>query len=115
MSDKDLIIAALEHDYTAEPDNSPGYENDAEEYDAALANVKEMHRLLNVRQERLLNAYDEVDDLRGRVEAALTLLSQEGVALFHPQPTTIREHPIPSFARDRLRAVLRGIPLEATP
>ncbi|QYN17542.1 hypothetical protein [Amycolatopsis sp. DSM 110486] len=46
------------------------------------------------------------EEQQARIDAALALCGPEGVELFHPQPTSIREHPIPGYARDRLRAAL---------
>ncbi|MFI6302146.1 hypothetical protein ACIBCH_09765 [Amycolatopsis thailandensis] len=60
---RQLVEASLQHDYTVDHD-CPEYPDDAAEYAAALANVTEMHRVLNVRAERLSEAYDEIRKLR---------------------------------------------------
>lgn len=54
------VAVSLETDYTIDADLSDGYDNDAEEHEAAIANIVEMHRLLVLRQERLLDAHEEI-------------------------------------------------------
>jgi hypothetical protein len=59
-----FVAASLETDYTVDADVSDGYDTDADEQAAALANIAEMHRVLLVREGRLFAAYEEVDKLR---------------------------------------------------
>lgn len=55
-----FVAASLEFDYTAEGDSGGDYDDDAAEREAAIANVVEMHRLLNVRAERLAEAHEKL-------------------------------------------------------
>lgn len=55
-----FVAASLEFDYTAEGDCGGDYEDDGQEREAAIANIVEMHRLLNVRAERLAEAHEKL-------------------------------------------------------
>lgn len=65
---QEFVTASLAFDYTAN-DECPEYADDAEELAAALANITEMHRVLNVRQERLFAAHDRIDKALERIAA----------------------------------------------
>lgn len=56
------VAASLEFDYTAEGDCGGEYDSDEQEHEAALANIAEMHRLLNLRAERLAEAHEKLRD-----------------------------------------------------
>jgi len=55
-----FVSASLEFDYTAEGDCGSEYEDDEQEREAAIANIVEMHRLLNLRAERLAEAHEKL-------------------------------------------------------
>lgn len=55
---RQLIDASLQHDYTVDHD-CPEYANEDDEFAAALANITEMHRLLPLRAERMLDMIDK--------------------------------------------------------
>lgn len=55
---RQLIDASLQHDYTVDHD-CPEYADDDAEFAAALANIIEMHRLLPLRAERMLDMIEK--------------------------------------------------------
>ena len=74
-----FVVASLEFDYTQEVEGV-GYDTDDAEQAAALANITEMHRLINVGHERLFDAHERIDELQAenaRLRARAELASED--------------------------------------